>query len=702
MRTSVWKATTAVALGLAGLLAFRPLRAQSQAAPAPAASPVATVAATPGQGAPAPQASRSDALVARLAATRGADDACEVLDSLGWQGDATATAALVETLGARATSTVKACALSALGHVPGDAATDALLEASHSPQAVVRDAALAAMATRDDEMSRATVVAVARSSDVAARVSAAVALAGARVPGAATLIDELLPTATTAQQQRLLASLGQTGDPAALPALARYALAPSSEVRSAVVGAAARAGGAALPLVDDAIRRGGDDADAALAALGGVDTPDARGRLIQAADDPRPPVAAKALEELAPFDGEDVRAAVVMHVGSPHAAVATAAARWLAVRGDGAAVASLVEASQRTDSSSADEAMSLLGGLDSQAALSAMISLASRPGVARERALRELVGTPGGGEQARAIALRMMRDEGGSVASTGLNLLSGDASPQATQALAEVARGGGPLANDAATALGTRKDEASLAALVELARTGGVDSARNAAITSLGGTHDPRAVRVLVDAASDPLARDAALASLARTGGPDAERALAHAAESGNAEERAAVARALTGETPAAMVPRLATLARDPDANVSDAAFQALRTAAPQDALAVATEGMRSADPAARAASVARAGELDAEVARPVLLQAMHDRDPDVVTAAAGQLANAGGADAQQALLDVLTASSSNDDVRRAAAEALQSMGGAAARDHADLIAKWVDTGEGDDESGSP
>jgi len=102
MRTSVWKATTVVALGLAGLLAFRPLRASSHVAETPAA-PAVPVAGVEGQSAPAPQASRSDALVARLAATRGTDDACEVLDSLGWQGDARATAALVETLGARST-----------------------------------------------------------------------------------------------------------------------------------------------------------------------------------------------------------------------------------------------------------------------------------------------------------------------------------------------------------------------------------------------------------------------------------------------------------------------------------------------------------------------------------------------------------------------------------------------------------------------
>jgi HEAT repeat protein len=299
----------------------------------------------------------------------------------------------------------------------------------------------------------------------------------------------------------------------------------------------------------------------------------------------------------------------------------------------------------------------------------------------------------------------MVRDEGGSVASTGLALLKSDPSPEATQALADVVRAGGSLGRDAVEALGARRDEASLVALLDVARTGAAQDLRTVALTSLGGQADPRAVRALVDATADPAVRDEALASLARTGGPEAERALARAATSGSAEERAAAARALVDETPAALLPSLGTLARDPDGTVSTVAFQALRTAAPQEALALATEGLRSPDVAARTEAVSRASQLDPEATRPMLIEALHDADPGVVTAAAGALGTAGGSDAQQALLDVLTRSSSSEDTRRAAAEALQSMGGAASRDHADLISPWLTEqveASGDDESGEP
>lgn len=693
MRTSVWKVTTAAALGLAAVLALRPLLARgSEPVHAVGPEPGSATAPAPAGASAAPAAQASaDGLVARLRTARGTQAACDELDALARRGDAAATAAIVDAFRARSTVEVKACALGALGHVAGDPAEGVLIEATHDPQATVRDAALVALARRDDELSRSTVIAVAQSEDAAARVGAAVALATARVPGAAGLVDQLLARANPAQQEQLLAALGEGGDAAALPAIARYVGAPVAGVRIAALAAAARTGGAALPLLDAAIRRGGDDADAALNALGAVDADDARAMIVRAADDPRPAVAAKALETLASFDGEDVRAAIVMHVGSPHAAVATAAAKWLAARGDGSAVASLVEASQRADSTAADEAMTALGAVGSEAARDAMRALAARPGVARERALRELAATPGGADEARAIALRMVRDEGGSVASTGLTLLTSDPSAEATKALAEVARAGGSLGHDAVEALGNRRDEASLVALLDVAKSGAAQDMRNVALTTLGGQSDPRAVRALVDATSDPAVRDAALGALARTGGPDAERALAKAAASASADERAAAARALVDETPASLVPNLAALARDKDESVSNVAFQALRTAAPQQALDLATEGLRSPDAAARAEAVSRATQLDPEAVRPMLIGALHDPDPDVVSAAAGALANAGGADAQQALLDVLTRSSSNDETRRAAAEALQGMGGAAARDHADLISRWVE-----------
>jgi HEAT repeat protein len=705
MRTSVWKVTTAAALGLAAVLAFRPLRARglepaATVGPEPAAQ-AAAAADIPALAAPEGHA---DALVARLRSARSTEAACDALDALGWRRDAAAVAAVVEAFRGRSTVEVKECALGALGHVPGERADDVLVEATHDPQPTVRDAALAALALRDDDLARATVAAVSQSDDASARAGAAVALARARVPGSAPLVDQVIARASAPQQQQILGALGEGGDVAALPTIARFVGAPTAGVRTAALGAAARAGGAAMALVEAAIHRGGDDADAALNALGAVDADDARALLVRTADDPRPAVAAKALETLSSFDGEDVRAAVVMHVGSAHPGVATAAAKWLAARGDGSAVASLVEAAQRADTTSADEAMSALGAVGSGAARDAMRALASRPGVARERALRELAATPDGADEARAIALRMVHDEGGSVASTGLTLLTSDPSPEATQALAEVARTGGSLGHDAVEALGARRDDAALTALLDLSRTGAAQDMRAVALTTLGGQSDPRAVRALLDAAADPAVRDTALASLARTGGAEAERALARAAASSSADERAAAARALVDETPPGLVPNLGVLARDRDESVSTMAFQALRTAAPQEALALATEGLRSSDVAARTEAVSRASQLEPEATRPMLIEALHDADPGVVAAAASALGNAGGSDAQQALLDVLTRSSADDDMRRAAAEALHGMGGAAARDHADLIARWLaDEGEGEaegDESG--
>jgi HEAT repeat protein len=695
MRTSVWKVTTAAAMGVAVLFALRPVLGHGAAASSAATSEAMTAdvpsAPTPTDGSTTMAISPSADLASRLHAARGTDEACAVVERLGRVGDAAAASALVEAVRTRSHADVRDCALTALGHVPGDAVTSALVGATHDPLPRLRASAYAALAARQDAFSRSTVIAAAQSEDASARIDALVALAGEHVPGAAALAEQALAAGTSeAQKERLLHALGAAGDPAAVGVLARFSESSSEDLRGAALVAAAEVGGPAMAVVEAALRRTPGDASLALRALGSVDTEDARAALIRATDDPRPAVAAEALSTLASFDGEDVRAAVVLHVGAKDPAAATAAAKWLAARGDGDGVASLVEAAQRLDDTSTLEAVSALADLDTEASRAAILALASRPGVARERALRELVGTEGGAEQARAIAIRMMRDEGGSIASTGLSVLAADESPDATRALADVARSGGPLASDAVQALGQRHDEASLLALVETARTVGAKDQREEALSALAGSRDPRATRALLDAAGDRDLRAPALASLARTGGPDAERALSSAASSNDPDDRLAAARALMAETPPAMLPRLEALARDTDENVADAAFSALRQASPASALALASEGLHASRPEARAAAVGRAGDLDAEASRPLLVEALRDSDPDVVVKAAQQLSTSGGSDAQQALLDVITASRSSDEAKRAAAEALQAMGGAAARDRADLLAPWL------------
>ncbi|HEY8088140.1 MAG TPA: HEAT repeat domain-containing protein [Polyangiaceae bacterium] len=708
MRTSVWKATTAAALGLAVLFAVRPPwpRHAAAATALPGASSSTGAEASGPSSGPASGPSRSAVLADRLHAARSTTEACEALEALGRVGDGTAAAAIVEASRARSHVYVRRCALTELRHVGGEPALQRLLEATHDPEPTTRGIALDSLAQRDDELARAMVIAAARGGEPSERVAALTALAHARVPGVVPFVEEALKTANAAQQIELAATLGQYGDPSALPALTRIAASPAELARGAALTAAASLGTPGMALVQATFAKSAKDAVEVLDALSTIDSDDVRAFLIRAADDGRPAVAAKALEELASFDGEDVRAAVVMHAGSRDPASATAAARWLALRGDGQAVPSLVDAAQSLDSDAAGNALDALGGLETDAAHDAILSLASRPGVARDRALRQLADSPRGAPEARSLALRMMLDEGGSVAETGLSVLSSDDSPEATRAIAEAARGKGSLGREAVQALGQRHDEASLVALVDIARKPDEGAPRELALMELADSKDPRALRALVDAASDPELRQTALSSLARAGGADAERALRAAATSSDVQARAAAAQAMVGETPASLLPQLKALAHDSDGSVASPAFQALRSTDPTSALGLVAEQLHDRDAETRAQAVGWAGQLDGEAARPLLIQALRDPDPAVVVAAASTLGSTGGSDAQQALLDVVTGSSSSDEARRAAAQALDAMGGAAARDHAEIIQKWMpdegDSASGDDESGEP
>ena len=692
MRTSVWKATTAAALGLAVLFAIRPPwpRHAAAATALPGASSSAGAETSGPAGGPASGPSRSAVLVDRLHAARSTTEACEALEELGRAGDATAASALVEASRARSHVYVRRCAITELRHVGGEPALQRLLEATHDPEPTTRGIALDSLAQRDDELARAMVIAAARGGEPSERVSALTALAHARVPGVVPFVEEALKTASTAQQIELAGTLGQYGDPSALPALTRIASSPAELARGAALTAAASLGAPGMALVQATFAKSAKDAVEVRDARGTIDSDDVRAFLIRAADDARPAVAAKALEELASFDGEDVRAAVVMHAGSRDPASATASARWLALRGDGQAVPSLVDAAQSLDSDAAGNALDALGGLETDAAHDAILSLASRPGVARDRALRQLADSPRGASEARALAMRMMQDEGGSVAETGLNVLSSDDSPEATRAIAEAARGKGSLGREAVQALGQRHDEGSLLALVNIARSTATDGPRELALMELADSKDPRALHALVEASSDPTLRQTALSSLARAGGPDAERALRSAASSSDVETRAAAAQAMVGDVPASLLGQLKVLAHDSEGSVANPAFQALRSTDPASAMGIVTEQLHDRDAETRAQAVAWASQLDAEATRPLLIQALRDADPAVVAAAASTLGSTGGSDAQQALLDVVLGSSSSDESSRAAALARDSLGGAAARDHADVIQKWL------------
>ena len=142
--------------------------------------------------------------------------------------------------------------------------------------------------------------------------------------------------------------------------------------------------------------------------------------------------------------------------------------------------------------------------------------------------------------------------------------------------------------------------------------------------------------------------------------------------------------------TPAATA-QLEQLVNDKDPNVSSSALMTLAQTSPDKAAALADRAMKSDDKQLRSSMIQTASNLPPETARRVLLAGVKDSDPGVVESAISQLAQLGGPEAQRALLNVIMDRDANKDLKRAAAQGLDDMGGAAARDNSDLIKQYKD-----------
>jgi HEAT repeat protein len=193
------------------------------------------------------------------------------------------------------------------------------------------------------------------------------------------------------------------------------------------------------------------------------------------------------------------------------------------------------------------------------------------------------------------------------------------------------------------------------------------------------------------------------LNALAVLGGPAAERAIAVTATSPDASSRLLAVEVLAqGSVPNATT-TLENLTRDPESEVAQGALRALARTAPNRALPLVEDAMRSEDRAARLSALTVTDSLDEAPKSRILVAAVHDPDPVVVQSAAKQLAYLGGPDAQRALVDVLTGSSAPDSSKKLAADALSQMGGDAAERFRDLISKYSaaptdESGEGEGE----
>jgi HEAT repeat protein len=141
----------------------------------------------------------------------------------------------------------------------------------------------------------------------------------------------------------------------------------------------------------------------------------------------------------------------------------------------------------------------------------------------------------------------------------------------------------------------------------------------------------------------------------------------------------------------------LEKLALDHDANVARNALRALAEAAPDRALPLVEDAMRSDNRAARMSALSAASSLDSDPQSRILAAGVRDADPGIARNAAMQLARLGGPAAQTALVDMLTDSNASDATKKVAADALSEMGGDAAQRFHDLIEKYAPEPSSDD-----
>ena len=699
-----WKLSTFAALALAVGFAVRPLRGPAAASASGSATERVSAndarngARSPGFyfGAGAEMAvaggSRDAKALERLKSARSPAAACEAIAELGYSSEPAAVAAIVDATGKQRRAEVRQCAVTALGKMPGGAARSWLEELILDRDPLVRVAALGGLAAKDDPEARAIVFKAARGDDPELRVAAAVALGTAHVAEATPLLIDAVMTSTGTTQRTLIEALGATEDPAALPALMAIARDGARTSRYAALAALASIGGPeAIAVLEDALTHG-DPHDVEVAAEALAQMPDeaAHRVLLVAASGARRASANAALMHLRAVEGDDVRAVMIARLGMSDPEALTSAVDYFAEQHDVTAVPRLLEIASRGGANTSRQAVVALGALGGLEARMALAEIARTPGKGRETALSQLAELPGGPAEVRALCLRM-KDEGGADAQVAVRMLGQDESAEARDALLDMARAGGPHAAQAVSALGGRRDADSLRALTDLAERGASSDLRVEALRALGQSNDSRAVPALTRAlsSSDPGARIAALDALGPIEGGDAERAILDSASRGDTALRAAAAQALAGRGTPASTARLEEMTKDGERQVAQTAYNALVSDAPERAQRVASDALRSTDVSQRRDAVGMVSLLEPEESRPLLLEALRDRDESVVLRAARQLGNVGGSDVQTALYDVMLRSSSSASLKKATAMALERMGGALARTQADVIAKY-------------
>jgi HEAT repeat protein len=700
MRPVYWKVSTFASMGLAVAFAVHPLGAKAGPG-AIASAQAADHTSSRDQGAPGPAAwlggffasppasptvAKTDPL-AKLNAARSMSAQCEALADMA--GDEELVQNIIDYAGK--SGRVKSCAIEALGKSKSAAARSWLADLLHDPDTQVRVAAVDALGAREnDSEAQAILMDAAHDGDYAVRTRALISLGNQHVAGAAPMLLDAISGTDRELQPDLVAALGETHDPKSVPVLAELVRSGSTESRTAAIRALGSVGGAeATQTLSDILRTGGSaDTTAAIQALGESNDPVGDRVLMDATSDPRPEVAEAALRSLADRDGDEVRDVMSRALDSHDPKLAGSAATYFASHKEAGAVNKLLDLAKRGNEASA-EAVSAIATIGGDEARSALVDVASRPGNAQGVALRQLASDPVGKVEARKVALQMV-SQGGQCASNAIESLSVDASDEARDALVRVTHQGGNLAGVAVNALARRGDPESMRALRDAAASKD-QSLRSEALSALGSSGRSEAAPILASAAhdKDPSVRASALSALARLGGPEAEKAIAESATSNDTSSRMLAVQALSQRSVPGGAATLENLAKDHDTNVARNALRALADAAPDRALPLVEDAMRSSNRAARMSALSAASSLESAPQARIFSAAAHDTDPSIARIATMQLARLGGPSAQSTLVDLLTDSDAPDSSKKFAADALTEMGGEAASRYHDLIQRY-------------
>lgn len=696
-----WKVATALFLSGAVVVSVVPFRSVAPAERSGAPRQVEGARPLlPFFRAPAPPPpSAAEGPSGRLRRAGSPTAACEALSALARVRDEEALKAVVESLDAEKNRVTFRCAVEALGAFARDrSALARLLELGSHHDERVREVAMLALAKSDAPEAKDMLLSAARGDDPERALEALCALADARAPEATALLLSAVEASRGERLGRLIEALGKNGDRAAVPALVKLSARASTETRKAAFAALGVLGGEAALGRLVAILAGPSsslsDIRLASEALSRAGGPLARDALLEAASNPTDAIASAALSALAPFEGDDVRDVMIDNLTSPSSSRRHAALEYVKNHRDESAVARVVESASAGGSSRANIVSTLLE-IGRPEAFAALRELASKAGPLRYEALRALDRVPGlAREELRGLYVDVAKRESNELADVAIQKLALDDGDEARDALIELVRDDGQRANAAATALGRRHDPESQRVLLDAASKG---RARHQALASLAESGAPGAEGAIAKAYRELEGgpRVHALGLLMGLGGSEAERAVDALLKSGRSDDRYTLLSALESSPKSGEPNRLASdlwrkLASDEDVGVASKALGEHFDKHPTEATAILERRMRDEGPEGRRTLISsirwHAGDEGDGAVHTMLLGALRDRDSSVVATAIEALGSEGGAQTQAALADVLTRSSVSDDARKAAAEALEEMGGEFARRYASQI----------------